>query len=198
MCYVLCAGLALTDLHDRVPANCAYKGQHANPDEAQRQGAPSTTGLSACNSGVLVVNPSQRLYDLVLQSINDPSSVLKYEFPDQDLLSDLFRGRWVALPYVYNALKTMRQKNVHGLIWRDDEVRNVHYILTPKPWDYEPAHDSVTSVRDARNGGLEKSQSRSGAVRSDTKEADVLHTWWWQANRDRKAVEEENGILDGL
>jgi hypothetical protein len=37
-----------------------------------------------------------------------------------------FRGRWVPIPYVYNALKTL--KTAHTDIWNDDDVRNVHYM----------------------------------------------------------------------
>ena len=121
----------------RIPANCAYTAQHSSPEEAQVQGAPSTAGLSSCNSGLLVVNPSRDVYNLILHRIDEPSLVMKYDFPDQDLLSDLFRGRWVGLPYVYNALKTLRRDGVHDAIWRDDRVKCVHYIMTPKPWDEE-------------------------------------------------------------
>lgn len=86
------------------------------------------------NSGLLVVNPSKAIFKQVLQVL-DSDQVTNMSFPDQDLLLAIFADRWVPLPYVYNALKTLRMSNVHGQIWRDEEVKNVHYILTPKPWD---------------------------------------------------------------
>ena len=94
-------------------------------------------------------------------------------FPDQDLLADLFEGRWVPLPYVYNALKTLRWKGVHDTLWRDDEVKNVHYILNPKPWEEEEEF------------------AKSGAVTDET------HRWWFEANKRRKLEEKTKGIDDG-
>ncbi len=52
-------------------------------------------------------------------------------FFDQDLLAILYRGRWRPLPYTYNALKPMRA--CHARLWRDADVRVLHYILD-KPW----------------------------------------------------------------
>lgn len=84
------------------------------------------------NGGLQVVNPSKAIYDLILTTLGQPQTA-NYAFPGQSLLSDLFCGRWVALPYIYNALKTLRWQGVHDYFWRDDEVKNVHYILAPKP-----------------------------------------------------------------
>ncbi len=95
---------------------------------------PSDYSFGMPNGGLQVVNPSQATYDLIVSQLaKDATS--GYEFADQSLLSDLFSGRWVALPYVYNALKTMRWKGVHDAIWRDESVKNIHYILGPKPWE---------------------------------------------------------------
>lgn len=123
-----------------------------------------------CNSGLLVVHPSKHVYDMILERINDSSRVAGYDFPDQALLSDLFRGRWVALPYIYNALKTLRRKGVHDRIWRDERVKNVHYILVPKPWD--------------------ESEAERG-------QADETHMWWWRVDEERRKEEKEKGIKDG-
>jgi hypothetical protein len=49
--------------------------------------------------------------------------------PGRELLSEVFAGRWVALPYVYNVLKTLRMEGVYDCIWRDGEVKAVHYIF---------------------------------------------------------------------
>jgi hypothetical protein len=73
----------------------------------------------------------------------------------------------VALPYVYNAFKTLRWKGVHDAIWRDDEVKNVHYIMSPKPWETRHMHHD---------------------------EDLVVHGWFRTANDERLAAEKEAGI----
>ena len=52
-------------------------------------------------------------------------------FPDQDFLALFFKGEWKSTPWQYNALKTWRYW--HPEMWRDEEVRNCHYIIG-KPW----------------------------------------------------------------
>jgi lipopolysaccharide biosynthesis glycosyltransferase len=115
-----------------------------------------------------VVNPSTEVYQLILDRMANDSA-MDYDFADQSLLSDAFRGRWVALPYIYNALKTLRHKGVHDRIWRDAEVKNIHYILSPKPWDEKP--------------GEHKEES---------------HKWWWNYNLERKEKEKGMGTDDGF
>ncbi len=149
----------------RVPNNCAYTSQHVDPDGAQTHGAPASTGLGDLNSGLLVISPSQAVYNLILERLETPS-VLDYDFPDQSLLSDLFRDRWVTLPYTYNALKTLR--DAHKPIWRDDEVKNVHYIFAVKPWHEKPGE-----------------------------EGHETHKWWVAINEDRKDNEKSKGLDDG-
>jgi lipopolysaccharide biosynthesis glycosyltransferase len=115
-----------------------------------------------------VLNPSKVAYDLILAALADEKT-MRYDFADQSLLSDLFPGRWVALPYIYNALKTLRLPDVHGTIWRDDQVKNVHYILSPKPWDMpRDQHD------------------------------DELMLKWWDINDERLVMEKQKGIVDGF
>jgi lipopolysaccharide biosynthesis glycosyltransferase len=141
--------------------------QHDNPGSAQTYGAPSFAGLGLLNSGLVVINPSKGVYDLILAQL-DTEATLTYDFPDQALLADVFSGRWVALPYTYNALKTMRTTGVHDRIWRDEEVKNIHYILSPKPWDDE-----------------------NGSFRGNP-----THEWWWKVNEERLKWEAENGIAE--
>ncbi|KAL5343124.1 glycosyl transferase family protein [Aspergillus crustosus] len=145
---------------DWIPSNCAYTGQHTTPSAAQTTGATAAAGLGIPNGGLQVVNPSLETYNKILVQLST-SVTASYDFADQSLLGDLFYGRWVALPYVYNALKTLRWKGVHDGIWRDEEVKNVHYILSPKPWDEERGEDG------------------------EFKSADPSHEWWWAANRGR-------------
>ncbi|PNP86548.1 hypothetical protein FNYG_00250 [Fusarium nygamai] len=149
------------------PENCAFTSQHASPGVAQTTGAEISTGLGKLNSGLLVINPSKTIFDQIVTKMNETG--LDYQFPDQDLLADLYKGRWVALPYIYNALKTMRDPSVHGAIWRDDEVKNVHYILSPKPWD-ELGSD--------------------GTWKGDT----PIHKWWIDAYKSMRAEEKTLGI----
>ncbi|KJX96914.1 glycosyl transferase family protein [Zymoseptoria brevis] len=156
---------------DWIPANCAFTSQHGDPEKAQEEGADSGVGLAMPNGGLQVVVPSQSLYDLILSKLESPD--INYDFADQSLLGDLFRGRWVALPYVYNALKTLRWKGVHDAIWRDGRVKNVHYILSPKPWD--------------ESEGDKGKEGRDGS-----------HAWWWEVNDRRLEEERKRGIDDGF
>jgi len=151
---------------DWIPENCAFNSQHATPDLAQTEGAPATTGLGILNGGLQIVNPSIAVYNLIIAQLSNASSISDYEFADQSLLSDLFKDRWVTLPYVYNALKTLRWPNVHSVIWDDEKVKNIHYILSPKPWD-----------------------EKRGETNDET------HEWWWKANDDRLMDEKAKGIV---
>ncbi|KAF2709987.1 glycosyltransferase family 8 protein [Pleomassaria siparia CBS 279.74] len=153
---------------DWVPEKCAFTSQHDKPDEAQKTGASTTFGLGIPNGGLQVVNPSNETYELIVDQMSKDSS-MDYDFADQSLLGDLFYGRWVPLPYTYNALKTLRWQGVHHQIWRDDEVKNIHYILSPKPWDEK-----------------------------EDEAAEESHTWWWKANRERLDAEKIKGIVDGF
>jgi hypothetical protein len=52
-------------------------------------------------------------------------------------------------------------------------VKNVHYILSPKPWD--------------ENDEDKKKEGRDGS-----------NQWWWDINEKRLAQEKKNGIQDGF
>jgi alpha-N-acetylglucosamine transferase len=158
---------------DWIPSNCAFTTQHNTPDAAQREGASATAGLGMPNGGLQVVNPSKHSYEVILKTMRDETATSSYDFADQSLLADAFKGRWVTLPYIYNALKTLRWKGVHDAIWRDEEVKNVHYILSPKPWE-------------------ESEEDRSKPGRDET------HRWWWKYNDERKAAEKVSGIDDSF
>jgi hypothetical protein len=155
---------------DWTPENCAFTSQHGTPEEAQHTGAGPTAGIACPNGGLVVVNPSQDVYDKILQTLKDGDLTDSYDFADQSLLGERFYGRWVGLPYIYNALKTLRWNGVHDKIWRDDKVKNMHYILSPKPWDEASEEDS----------------------------AEESHRWWHQMNKARLADEEKRGIKDGF
>ncbi|KAG6317375.1 hypothetical protein E4U44_008680 [Claviceps purpurea] len=149
------------------PSNCAFTAQHADPALAQMQGVEPSRTLGALNSGLLVVRPSEVLFQEIVERMDSHGE--GYTFPDQDLLADLYEGRWVALPYVYNALKTMRRGEVHGAMWRDESVKNVHFILSPKPWE------------EVDEGGVWRG-------------VEETHRWWVEANAERLREEREMGI----
>ena len=128
-----------------------------------------TNCIKMLNSGLLVTVPSAAVYNLITKQMEDSEAMQKYDFPDQGLLSDVFMDRWVPLPYVYNALKTLRWKDIHTTIWRDDRVKNVHYIFGPKPWD-----------------------TKLGEV------DELPFAWWHEMNQKRKVVEQASDITDSL
>jgi hypothetical protein len=63
---------------------------------------------------------------------------------------------------------------VHDLIWRDEEVKNIHYILSPKPWD-------------------ERQESPSDGLATPNDES---HVWWWRINNERLNDERTQRALD--
>lgn len=156
---------------DWIPANCAFTAQHGDPDKAQVEGVASDYGVTMPNGGLQVVIPSAATYDLISSALQDDKTS-GYDFSDQSLLGDVFRGRWVPLPYIYNALKTLRWKGVHDAFWRDECVKNVHHILGPKPFE-------------------ETEEQRKDPDR------DVTHQWWWDVNDKRLEAEKANGVEDG-
>ncbi|KAH8845881.1 hypothetical protein MCOR27_006920 [Pyricularia oryzae] len=157
---------------DWVPENCAFTTQHGEPDKAQVEGAdPAKVPLPILNGGLQVVNPSRVLFQQIVEHMENNAASL--DFADQSLLSELYKDRWVALPYVYNALKTLRWPGVHDAIWRDDKVKNVHYILTPNPWDQLDAE-------------------------GNTKSEEETMGWWADVNKERREGEKAKGINDGF
>jgi lipopolysaccharide biosynthesis glycosyltransferase len=144
------------------------------------------------NSGLLVINPSQGIFKKIEETMNQPDLVDRYDFPDQGLLSEVFADRWVTLPYVYNALKTLRWTDVHAEIWQDDEVKVVHYIFANKPWKDREQKTATNGTKETNGNGtnsLQESRAQSDAL---------LHGWWWAANDDRQQSERELGIEDGF
>lgn len=157
---------------DWVPENCAFTKQHGNPDKAQVSGGScDLSPLGNINSGLLVINPSEEVFSQIVEYMEEHGS--RMVFPDQSVLSELFQGRWVALPYIYNALKTLRKPETHGAIWRKNRVKNVHYILAPKPWEELDENGDWTGT-------------------------DESHRWWIEENRERIEVERRIEIADGF
>ncbi|KAF8179651.1 nucleotide-diphospho-sugar transferase [Pholiota molesta] len=121
---------------DWKPANCAYstvKISTAKPPSIQQNSRVPLRGIQ--------------------QFLASHPRVSEWAFPDQDLLSEYFKGKWHPIPWSYNAFRSHR--NVHPAMWSEDEVRCLHYIYADKPW-----------------------QSRITPSRSD-KGFDVMDRWWW-------------------
>ncbi|MBE3042641.1 glycosyltransferase family 8 protein, partial [Candidatus Bathyarchaeota archaeon] len=150
---------------DWVRKNCAFTKMHAAPDKAQVSGGScALSPLGELNSGLLVLNPSAEVFSQVVGYMEEHAG--RMLFPDQDVLTELFGGRWVALPYVYNALRTLPGEEAHSEIWRGDRVKNVHYILEPKPWVEAEGKEGMSEV----------------------------HRWWVDMDRERRRAEVALGV----
>ncbi|KAH9857925.1 glycosyltransferase family 8 protein [Lenzites betulinus] len=146
---------------DWIPENCAYTSRtHPPPIE---EASPRPYHL--LNSGLVVLRPSREVFDTLHRFLEESPLVPTFKFPDQDLLAAVFRNRWTPLPWHYNALKTLRI--IHAELWRDEEVRCVHYILSDKPWRARPEAADPQYV--------------------------VLNRWWWEVYEQ---LREEMGVSD--
>lgn len=118
----------------RTPENCPYTPLEYPACLSHGTAiTPHSPGpYSLLNGGVVVLTPSRENAHNVSRFLHTSPLVSTFKFPDQDFLAELFRGRWHPLPWVYNALKSLRF--IHPEIWRDEDVRCVHYIMAEKPW----------------------------------------------------------------
>ncbi|KAF9787043.1 nucleotide-diphospho-sugar transferase [Thelephora terrestris] len=119
---------------DWIPENCAYTPlEHptalTQPTQIQPD-SPRAYGL--LNSGMVVLQPSAEVMAGLTEFLSTSPLVSTFRFPDQDLLATFYEGRWKPLPWCFNALKTLRK--LHQPLWRDGEIRCLHYILAVKPW----------------------------------------------------------------
>lgn len=138
----------------RIPANCAHTA-NVHPLSLPPSSTDTTPRpYSQLNSGTVVLNPSEELSQAIVDFLLTHDKISEFSFPDQDLLTAFFKGKWKPLPWYYNALKTLRF--IHPNEWRDEEVRCLHYILPDKPWQ-----SRVTPA------GLQP-------------DLGILNSWWWQ------------------
>jgi inositol 3-alpha-galactosyltransferase len=139
------------------------------------------------NSGLVVLTPNHEIANkisslLTSTDAEDQEKIASWMFPDQDLLADVFRGKWVSLPWTYNAIKTMRYW--HGNFYRDEEVRNLHYICD-KPWQRRPARNSDEEARRSSQvykvdaGDFEGIKDMELGLPSEQADA-ITHGWWWE------------------
>ena len=109
------------------PEGCSYT--HLT-DQDQITDDPGADGYF--NGGILVLEPDARVFDDLVAGLAAVEDLTRYPFAEQDFLNERFRGRWRALPYVYNALKTLPFQ--HPGLWDADAVKNIHFIID-KPWE---------------------------------------------------------------
>ncbi|KAJ6621243.1 nucleotide-diphospho-sugar transferase [Mycena sp. CBHHK59/15] len=121
-----------------IPANCAHTVV-LHPTAPPPLPVDDPNPYGQLNSGTVVLEPSQEVADGLVRFLETDKRVATFSFPDQDLLTAFFHGKWTALPWYYNALRTLR--NIHAPLWDDDVVRCVHYILAEKPWQARTSTD---------------------------------------------------------
>ncbi len=120
----------------RIPENCAYTNKiHPAPITSD-----SPRPYHLLNGGLVALRPSRAQFQELYTFLTESPLVGTFMFPDQDLMAVVYKGRWKPLPYVYNALKTLRA--IHSDLWVDDNVKCIHYILSDKPWLSHPKPDT--------------------------------------------------------
>ncbi|PVF98055.1 nucleotide-diphospho-sugar transferase [Serendipita vermifera] len=158
---------------DWLPENCGYR----QPDYLQclKSYTAVTKPLPShllTNTGMFVAHPSADLYRRIKKLLDTSPLIPGWKLVDQDLIGVFFGGggvedtadwgalskeelgdRWIPLPYYYNSLKTLRK--THTDLWKDEEVRCVHYIRDDKPWKERPP-------------------------KSRDVEYNETHRWWWE------------------
>ena len=107
------------------PAGCAY----THLEDGDTAGAARDAYF---NGGTLVLRPDARVFDELMAELAGVEDLSRYVFAEQDFLNEHFHDRWVTLPYVYNALKTLPFQ--HPMLWDPAAVKNVHFIIG-KPWE---------------------------------------------------------------
>lgn len=158
--------------------NCAYTGlTHPLAMVKSCPVPPKGTGKQThtiLNSGLFLFEPDPRTWDEMLGYLNTSPMLKDFLFPDQDFLAEFFKGRWVSVGWQYNALKTWRYW--HPEMWRDEEVRNLHYIVD-KPW----------AKRVGKDG-------KAGYLGNDGE----THAWWWREyekwQQEREAMGEKASL----
>ncbi|CAG8578328.1 7423_t:CDS:1, partial [Racocetra fulgida] len=143
-----------------IPENCAYTKGPIYPESTNVP--PITNSESYFNSGLIILRPSKSKFNEIYNQLVNHENLDQLPFPDQDLLNKIYKGNWVGLPYIYNALKTLR--DCHSSMWSDKDVKNVHYITKYKPWK----EDSII---------MEQKLDRRDSV-------SILNNWWWKVYRD--------------
>ena len=124
------------------PANCFYT--YCRDELHTRESKAVDNYL---NGGLLVLTPDEGVYMHMVSELRKVTDLSRYPFAEQDFLNEYYQNRWQPLPYIYNALKTLRFQ--HPLLWNVAAVKNIHYIID-KPWekvlDSDDSHYEVNKL----------------------------------------------------
>eukprot|EP00887_Chlorella_sp_A99_P002666 scaffold6.g2666.t1 len=91
------------------------------------------------NAGCYVMSPSHAEFDGMMQALAERRISVHY-FAEQDFLNGYFAGRWMPLPYVYNAQK--RIKYHHPDLWVFSDICVIHYV-DEKPWSHRHSEENL-------------------------------------------------------
>ena len=141
-------------LLSRRPENCAHSAVSHPTAPPPTITNTSPRPYSQLNSGTVILNPSKRLFASISRFLYTSDKISEWTFPDQDLLSEYFKGKWRAIPWYFNALRSL--PSVHPRLWQENEIRCLHYIFADKPW-----HARITPP-------------------GSDKGFDVMNRWWWE------------------
>ncbi|KAK1756286.1 nucleotide-diphospho-sugar transferase [Echria macrotheca] len=125
---------------DWTPENCGFTAADTQTGEPKPITEASPRNHHLLNSGTVILEPSKEQYTALIDAMNTHPDVPNMLFFDQDLLAIVYRNKWKPLPYTYNALKPMRA--CHSDLWKDEDVKVLHYILN-KPWKSRAYGDDV-------------------------------------------------------
>ncbi|KAB8219222.1 nucleotide-diphospho-sugar transferase [Aspergillus novoparasiticus] len=125
---------------DWIPENCGFTAADKATGRPNPITERSPQNHHLLNSGTVILRPSLKEYDALINAMNTHPDVPNMLFFDQDLLAIVYRNKWMPLPYTYNALKTLRL--CHSDLWRDEDVKILHYILN-KPWQSRTYADDL-------------------------------------------------------
>lgn len=150
----------------RRPENCAHSAVSHPTAPPPFITSTSPRPYSQLNSGTVILNPSKNLSASITRFLYTSDKISEWTFPDQDLLSEYFKGKWRPIPWYFNALRSLH--SVHPVLWRENEIRCLHYIFADKPW-----HTRITP------SGCDKG-------------FDVMNRWWWERFDDLGDIMKRN------
>ncbi|KAL7009248.1 hypothetical protein EMMF5_001446 [Cystobasidiomycetes sp. EMM_F5] len=120
--------------------------------------------------GMVVLTPSPKLMEEIIHYLYNSPLVKTFSFPDQDFITEFWRGRWHNVGWSYNAIKTARYW--HPNLWKDGGVHNLHYIVA-KPW-MTPREKWTAFEGDDR----------------------TTHGWWWHTWQEYRKSGVPQSVLD--
>lgn len=127
-----------------MPENCGFTAANKTDGQPQVLTSDSPANHRLLNSGTVVLSPSKEDYDTLIHTMNTHPAVPNMIFFDQDLLPIVYDNKWLPLPYIYNGLKTLR--GCHSDLWKDGDVKILHYILA-KPWKSRTIDQDIVGIQ---------------------------------------------------